>query len=348
MVTRRHVLSSTTGAALLGAFPNVASAQSWPTRPIRMIVAFAPGGFTDIAARLLAERLAVLLGQPVTVDNRAGAAGIIGTEAAARSTPDGYTILMGTISTHAMNVGLYRSLTYDPVTDFAPVSGVATSPNLLVVHPSKGIPNVTTLISRAKTQPGVLTYGSGGNGTSSHLAGELFKSLAGVDLLHVPFRSTAPAATALLAGQVDLMFDTLPSSLPHAREGRLVPLGVTAAQRLPSLPTIPAVAETVPGFEMGVWTALFVPAATPRPVVDRLDSATRDTLPSLSGRFAELGLEPFVAGSEDCTDHSRLIEGGATAHRRALQRFTCSRSEGTNAAPRRRRSKGCYAKRRLK
>ena len=305
MITRRHALAATTGAALLGVLPPLASAQSWPTRPIRMIVAFAPGGFTDIAARLLAERLAITLGQPVTVDNRAGAAGIIGTEAAARSAPDGYTILMGTISTHAMNVGLYRSLTYDPVADFTPVSGVATSPNLLVAHPSKGIPDVAALITRAKAQPGVLTYGSGGNGTSSHLAGELFKSLAGVDLLHVPFRSTAPAATALLAGQVDLMFDTLPSSLPHAREGRLVPLGVTSAQRLPSLPAVPAVAETVPGFEMGVWTALFVPAATPPAIIERLDGATREALPHLAGRFAELGLEPFVAGSPTVATYLR-------------------------------------------
>ena len=305
MITRRHVLSATTGAALLSALSPLASAQSWPTRPIRMIVAFAPGGFTDIAARLLAERLSITLGQPVTVDNRAGAAGIIGTEAAARSAPDGYTILMGTISTHAMNVGLYRSLTYDPVADFAPVSGVATSPNLLVAHPSKGIPDVITLITRAKAQPGVLTYGSGGNGTSSHLAGELFKSLAGVDLLHVPFRSTAPAATALLAGQVDLMFDTLPSSLPHAREGRLVPLGVTSAQRLPSLPAVPAVAETVPSFEMGVWTALFVPVATPPAIIEHLHGATREALPHLTGRFAELGLEPFVAGPVDVAAYLR-------------------------------------------
>jgi tripartite-type tricarboxylate transporter receptor subunit TctC len=270
-----------------------------------MIVAFAPGGFTDIAARLLAERLSANLGQAVTVDNRAGAAGIIGTETAARSAPDGYTVLMGTISTHAMNVGLYRTLSYDPVADFAPVSGVATSPNLLVAHPSKGITDVAALLTRARAQPGVLTYGSGGNGTSSHLAGELFKSLAGVDLLHVPFRSTAPAATALIAGQVDLMFDTLPSSLPHAREGRLVPLGVTSARRLSSLPAIPAVAETVPGFEMGVWTALFVPTATPRPIIERLDAATREALPELGVRFAELGLEPFMAGPADVSSYLR-------------------------------------------
>lgn len=303
MATRRRVLLTTAGAGMLSAMPHVALAQAWPARPIRMIVAFAPGGFTDIAARILAERLSVILGQPVTVDNRAGAAGIIGTEAAARSAPDGYTVLMGTISTHAMNVGLYRTLTYDPVADFAPVSGVATSPNLLVAHPSKGIRDIAALVARARAEPGVLTYGSGGNGTSSHLAGELFKSLARVDLLHVPFRSTAPAAAAVIAGQVDLMFDTLPSSLPHAREGRLVPLGVTSTQRLASLPTIPAVAEAVPGFEMGVWTALFVPSATPRPIVERLDAATREALPQISGRFAELGLEPLVLGPVDTSTY---------------------------------------------
>jgi tripartite-type tricarboxylate transporter receptor subunit TctC len=305
MSTRRDVLSAAAATALPGALPRAAGAQSWPTRPLRMIVAFAPGGFTDIAARLLSERLAASLGQPVAVDNRAGAAGIIGTETAARSAPDGYTLLMGTISTHAMNLGLYRSLSYDPVADFAPVSGVATSPNLLVAHPSKDIRDVAGLIARARAEPGVLTYASGGNGTSSHLAGELFKSLAGVDLLHVPFRSTAPAASAVVASQVDLMFDTLPSSLPHARDGRLVALGVTSAGRLASLPEIPAVAETVPGFEMGVWTALFVPAATPRPVIERLDAATREALPPLGTRFAELGLEPFVAGPAEVAAYLR-------------------------------------------
>lgn len=303
MSTRRRILSA--AAALPVILPCGVRAQSWPARPIRMIVAFAPGGFTDIAARVLAERLAATLGQPVAVDNRAGAAGIIGTEAAARSAPDGYTVLMGTISTHAMNVGLYRTLSYDPVADFAPVSGVASSPNLLVAHPSKGIRDVATLVARAKAQPGALTYASGGNGTSSHLAGELFKSIAGVDLLHVPFRSTAPAASAVVAGQVDLMFDTLPSSLPHARDGRLVALGVTSAQRLAALPDIPAVAETVPGFEMGVWTALFAPAGTPRAVIERLDAATREALPPLAARFAELGLEPFPAGPEEVSAYLR-------------------------------------------
>lgn len=303
MMQRRAILSATAAATL--AAPGLARAQAWPARPIRMIVAFAPGGFTDIAARLLSERLSASLGQPVTVDNRAGAGGIIGTEAAARSPADGYTVLMGTISTQAMNVGLYRSLPYDPVADFAPASGVATSPNILVAHPSTGIADVAGLIARAKARPGVLTFASGGNGTSSHLAGELFKSLAGVDLLHVPFRSTAPAASAIVAGQVDLMFDTLPSSLPHVREGRLRGLGVTSARRLPDLPELATVAETVPGFEMGVWTALFAPAGTPAAIVGRLDAATREALPQLRARFTELGLEPMPMNPDELAAHLR-------------------------------------------
>jgi tripartite-type tricarboxylate transporter receptor subunit TctC len=297
---RRNMVIGATGLTALAAAPARAQ-QAWPTRPVRLLVAFAPGGFTDIAARILAERLSAELGQQVVVDNRAGAGGIIGTEAAARSAPDGHTLLMGTISTHAMNVGLYRSLPYDPVRDFTPVSRAATAPNLLVVHPSTGVADVAGLIARAKERPGSLSYGSGGNGTSSHLAGELFKSAARVDLLHVPFRSTAPATSALVAGQVDLMFDTLPSALPHAREGRLRALGVTGPRRLAATPDLPAVAETVPGFEMGVWVGLFAPAGTPRPVVERLDAATRGALasPELRARFAELGLEPFPAGPEE-------------------------------------------------
>lgn len=304
-VRRRQALAGITIAVLPAAFPPAGQAQAWPTRPIRVIVAFAPGGFTDIAARVLAERLSSDLGQQVVVDNRAGAAGIVGTEAAARSAADGYTLLMGTISTQAMNVGLYRTLPYDPVADFAPVSGVATSPNLLVAHPSTGISDVGALLARARALPGGLTYASGGNGTSSHLAGELFKSLAGVDLLHVPFRSTAPAASALVAGQVDLMFDTLPSALPHVREGRLVALGVTAPRRLAALPDLPCVAETVPGFEMGVWVGLFAPAATPPPVIERLDASTRGALamPELRARFADLALEPFTLGPQELGRH---------------------------------------------
>lgn len=293
MPTRRTLLAS---LALLAA-PAARAQAPWPGRPIRLIVAFAPGGFTDIVARVLAAQLSAQLGQPVVVDNRAGAAGIIGTEAAMRAEPDGYTLLMGTISTHAMNVGLYRRLTYDPVRDFAAVSRVATGPSLLVAHPSLGVANMAQLLARARAEPGRITYGSAGNGTSSHLAAELLQSQAGIELLHVPFRSTAPAAQALLAGQVQVMFDPIPSSLPQVREGKLVALGVTSPARIASLPDVPTLAETLPGFEMGIWVGLFAPAATPAPIVARVDEATRQALqsPELVARFAELGLLPFPA-----------------------------------------------------
>ena len=287
-------------AAALAALP--AHGQTpWPNRPIRLIVAFAPGGFTDIAARLLATQLGARFGQPVVVDNRAGAAGIIGTEAAMRAEPDGHTLLMGTISTHAMNVGLYRRLPYDPVRDFLPVSRVATGPSLLVAHPSLGIAQLAGLIARARAEPGRISYGSAGTGTSSHLAAELLQSMAGIELLHIPFRSTAPAAQALLAGQVQVMFDPIPSSLPQIREGKLVALGVTAPARIASLPDVPSLAETLPGFEMGVWVGIFAPIATPSAILARLDAATREALnaPDLVARFADLGMLPFPASSRD-------------------------------------------------
>jgi tripartite-type tricarboxylate transporter receptor subunit TctC len=287
-------------AATLAA--SAAQAQpAWPTRPIRLIVAFAPGGFTDIAARVLAAQLGPLLGQQVVVDNRAGAAGIIGTEAAMRAEPDGYTLLMGTISTHAMNVGLYRRLPYDPVAGFTPIARVATGPSLLVAHPSLGISDLATLVARAKERPGGITCGSAGNGTSSHLAMELLQAQAGVEFLHVPFRSTSTAAQALLAGQVQIMFDPIPSSLPQVREGRMVAIAVTSPRRLAELPAVPAMAETLPGFEMGVWVGLFGPAGLPAPIVARVDAATRQALtsPDLLARFAELGMLPFPGGPQE-------------------------------------------------
>jgi len=297
LLSRRALIAT---AALLAA-PSAHAQAPWPARPIRLIVAFAPGGFTDIAARVLAAQLSTQLGQPVVVDNRAGAAGIIGTEAVMRAEPDGYTLLMGTISTHAMNVGLYRRLPYDPVRDFSPVSRVATGPSLLVAHPSLGVTTTAELLARARAEPGRITYGSAGNGTSSHLAAELLQSMAGIELLHVPFRSTSPAAQALLAGQVQVMFDPIPSSLPQVREGKLLALGVTSPTRIASLPDVPALAEALPGFEMGIWVGIFAPAATPPAIVTRMDEATRQALqsPELVARFADLGLLPFPAGPQE-------------------------------------------------
>jgi tripartite-type tricarboxylate transporter receptor subunit TctC len=199
-------------------------------------------------------------------------------------------------------VPLYgQRLSYDPVRDFAPVSRVATGPNLLVVHPSVPARSVPELVALAKARPGGLAYGSGGNGTSTHLAAEMFKNMAGVDLLHVPFRSTAPAATALAAGQVQVMFDTIISALPLVREGQMRALAVTAPARLPALPELPAVAETLPGFEMGIWVGLFAPAGTPAAAIARIDAATRAALamPGLQSRLDGIGAQPFPAGPEE-------------------------------------------------
>lgn len=299
-LSRRTLLqwSAAASVAHLAASPAFAAGDAWPSRPIKLIVAFAPGGFTDIAARLLANALSATLGQAVVVDNRSGAAGLIGTQVAAQSPADGYTLLMGTISTHAINVGLYKKLPYDPVKDFAPVSAVASGPLVLTVHPSTGFKTLTDLIAKAKAQPGKLTYGSGGNGTTSHLAAELLKATAGIDLLHIPFRSPASATTGLLGGQVDMMFDTVPTSLPHVRAGKVIALGVTGDQRSEQMPSVPALGATLPGFDPNTWAALFAPAGTPPAIIARLDTAVREILasPDFKHRLAEIGMEPFVAG----------------------------------------------------
>lgn len=285
-----------------------------------MIVVFAPGGFTDTAGRVMAQALSVELDQPVVVENRAGAAGLIGTEAAAQAAPDGYTILLGTISTHAINVGLYRTLPYDPIRGFPPVSGVSSGYLVMVVHPSVRANSVAELVALARAEPGKLSYGSGGNGTTSHLAGELFKSLAGVDLLHVPFRSPAPAASALLAGQVDVMIDTIPSALPQIRGGRLRALGVSAPRMLAELPGVPPIANTVAGFDASTWVGFYAPAGTPAPIIARLDEGTRKVLGTaeIRSRLNELGMEPFIVGPEQLAAYQRAeIEKWVGVVRRA-------------------------------
>jgi tripartite-type tricarboxylate transporter receptor subunit TctC len=302
---RRAALGGLATLALArGAFAQAA----YPDRPIRLVVAFAPGGFTDIVGRVTAARLSEALGQQVVVDNKAGAGGIIGTEVGAKAPPDGYTLLLGTISTHAMNPHLYKSLPYDPVKDFAPVARVATSPNILVVHPSVPARSVAELIAAAKAKPGDLKYGSGGNGTSSHLAGEMFKATAGVDILHVPYRSTSQGTTALLAGEISLMFDTLPSALPHVQAGKLRALAVTPRERVAFVPDLPTVAESgLPGFEMGVWVGIFAPAGTPAPVIARLDAETKKllALPDVMARFETLGVTPFYAPPDGLAKYLR-------------------------------------------
>jgi tripartite-type tricarboxylate transporter receptor subunit TctC len=236
-----------------------------------MIVAFPPGGGTDILGRMLAQRLGETLGQNVVVENRGGAGGNVGTEAAARAAPDGYTILMGNVAPNAINVSLYRNLPFDPVADFAPVSLVAATPNLLVVHPSTAARTVKDLIALARARPGTLNFASAGNGSSSHLAGELFRVLAGAEIVHVPYKGAGPAMLDVLSGQVQLYFATLPAALPHVKSGKLAAVAVTSARRSPALPDLPTVAESgVPGYEASTWYGVLAPARTPASAIERL------------------------------------------------------------------------------
>ena len=272
-----------------------AKAQDYPSKPIRLVVPFAAGGATDVLARLVGERLTATLGQQVVVDNRPGAGGNIGSDLVARAEPDGYTILMGAVGTHAINPSLYPKMPYDPVKDFAPVTLVASVPNVLVINPGVPANSVQELIDLAKAKPGELNFASSGNGTSIHLSGELFKAMTGTDIVHVPYKGSGPAVTDLLGGQVQMMFDNMPSSLPHVKAGKLRALGVTSAKRSPALPEVPTIAEAgVPGYDATSWFGILAPAGTPEPVVTRLQGAIVQALgePEMRQRMADLGAEP--------------------------------------------------------
>ena len=272
-IARRQLLAGLALAAA-GALPLAASAQNYPTKPVTIIVPFAPGGTTDILARIVGQGLTAELGQPFVVDNRAGAGGNIGGALAAKAQADGYTLFMGTVGTHAINQSLYKKMPFDPVKDFAPISRVATVPNLLVANPKEPYKTVKELIAYAKQHPGKVTFGSPGSGASPHVSGELFKSMTGTDLLHVPYKGSAPAMTDLLGGQTSIMFDNMPSAIQHVRSGKLRPIAVTTAKRSPELPDVPTIAEAgVPGYEAMSWFGLFAPAATPKPVLDKLNAA---------------------------------------------------------------------------
>jgi tripartite-type tricarboxylate transporter receptor subunit TctC len=282
-------------AAVLAAGPAGAIAQDYPARPIKLIVPQSAGGGADILARTIGEKLSQSLGQSVVIDNRPGAAGIIGTEAVAKAAPDGYTLVMGAISTHAINKSLYPTLPYDPVKDFAPVTLVATAPLLVVVHPSVPVNSTRELIALAKAKPGQLNFSSAGSGNSTHLAGELFKTMAHVDLVHVPYKGATPAETDLMGGQVQVMFTSILSGLPHAKAGKMKALAVTSARRSSIVPDLPTVAETgLPGYDVNPWYGLFAPAGTPPAIVDRLNREVVRILqlPDVKQRFATLGAEP--------------------------------------------------------
>jgi len=292
---RRFTLAAgvAAGAALL---PAVAGAQeAWPAKPIRVVVPFPPGGATDIIGRVVAAELGKAFGVSAVVENRAGAGGNIGSELVARSAPDGYTLLIGTVGTHGINTSLYSKLSFDPVRDFAPVTLVATVPNVLVVHPSVQAGSVRELITLLKSRPGRLNYASSGNGTSIHLSGELFKSMTGTFMTHIPYRGSSPAVADLLAGQVDLMFDNLPSSLQHIRAGKLRALGVTSAKRAAALPDVPTIAEAgVPGYEASSWFGLLAPAGTPAAIVQKLQQSLSRSLaaPDVREKLLGQGADP--------------------------------------------------------
>jgi tripartite-type tricarboxylate transporter receptor subunit TctC len=260
-------------AAALIAAATCASAQTYPSKPIRLVVPFPPAGTTDILAREVGQRLTQVLGQSVVIDNRPGAAGNIGSEIVAKAAPDGYTLELCTVSTHAINPGLYSKLPYDHVKDFAPVILVARVPNVLEVTPSLPVNTVADLIKLAKEKPGQINFASSGSGTSIHLSGELFKTMAGVDMVHVPYKGSAPALVDLVGGQVQVMFDNLPSSLQQIKAGKLRAVAVTSAQRAPVLPDVPTIAESgLPGFEATSWFGVLAPAGTPPEIIKRLNT----------------------------------------------------------------------------
>jgi tripartite-type tricarboxylate transporter receptor subunit TctC len=281
--------------------PAAARAQGFPNRPIRLICPFSAGGSADASARMLAEPLGAALGQPVVVENRPGGGATIGAQAVARATPDGHTLLYGTPGPQIINPHLMRSVPYDPEKDFAPVSGYKRAPNLLAIHPSLPAQNLAELIALAKRGPGRLTFASSGVGASSHLAGEMLKFMAEIDITHVPYRGTGPAVTDLLSGTVSMALDTLSILLPHAREGRLRALGVTTPQRSQQAPDLPAIAETLPGFDAAPYNYIVTTGGTPAPVLARLNQAIVGILndPAYRARMAALGEEPTPSTPEE-------------------------------------------------
>ncbi len=300
-------------STLLVCLPLAAAAQAsdFPSKAIRIVVPFPPGGATDAAARLVAVKMSEHWGQPVLVDNRAGAGGNVGSDLVAKSPADGYTLVMGVTGSHAINASLYGKMPYDPVTDFVAISQVAVVPNVLVVHPSVPVKNLAELVALAKKEPGKLNYASLGNGTAAHLGMEMLKSDAGVDITHVPYKGSAPAVSDLLAGQVQMMVDGLPSALPHIKAGKLRAIALTSLRRAPSLPDLPTISETYPGFYADAWSGLFSPRGTPQPVVDKLSAEVQRILklPDVREKLVALGAEPVGSTQAEFTAHvKREIE----------------------------------------
>ena len=279
-----------------------AFAQTWPAKPIKWIVPFAPGGTTDILARTIGEKLTVALGQPVIIENKPGAGGGVGADFTAKAPPDGYTIMGGTISTHAINASLYKSLPYDPVKDFVPITLIARVPNMLVINPDIPAKNVAELITLLKANPGKYSFASSGNGTSQHLSGELFKSMAGVDMQHIPYKGSPPALQDVVGGQVAMTFDNITTAWPLAKGGKLRALAVTTAKRSAVAPDVPTLSESgLAGYEVGSWQGVFAPAGTPPAIVKRLNAEIVKiiNMPDVKEKLIGLGAEPVGNTSEE-------------------------------------------------
>jgi tripartite-type tricarboxylate transporter receptor subunit TctC len=296
-------------AILLAAFALCAQAQErYPSRPLRIVVPFAPGGSTDIFARLVGDRLSGALGQPVVIENRAGAGGNIGADVVARSAPDGYTLLMATTGVMAINNALYRSMTYDAAKDFEPVVFIASITNVLIVPPDLPAKSVAELVALAKREPGKLSFASSGAGSSTHMSAELFKSLTGTDILHIPYKGSGQALPDLISGRVSMMFENAPGAVPYIRAGKLRALAVTGLKRAAALPELPTVAESgVPGYESLSWSGLAAPAGTPREIVRKINGETATILASsdMRAKLAEQGAEAVGGPPELFAEHVR-------------------------------------------
>jgi tripartite-type tricarboxylate transporter receptor subunit TctC len=297
------------------------AAAAWPEKPVTIVAPSTPGDAPDVIARALAQRLGEALGQPVVVDNKPGAGGVVGSEYTAHRPADGYTLIMGNAGSHGINAALYTKLAYDPVRDFAPVALVSTAPNLMVVTPSLPVTSVAEFIAYAKAHPGAISYASGGNGSSAHLSAELFKMMTGIEMTHVPYKGASPAITDVIAGNVQVFIGNLPPILPQVKAGKLRALGVTTLARSPDLPDVPTIAEAgVPGYETVAWFGVFAPAATPRDVVARLNAEINRIVatPEFRDVLTKLGTVPAPGTPEafarridaDVAKWKRVVEAG--------------------------------------
>jgi tripartite-type tricarboxylate transporter receptor subunit TctC len=313
------LLRVVTVAALLWPVPSLAQAD-YPNRPIRLIVGFAPGGSTDIVARIVAQKLSERLGQSVVVENKAGAGGTIGADQAAKAPADGYTLTLGTTSTHAIAAGAYANLPYDPVKDFTHVSLVAITPYLLVVNPQVNAKTLAEFVALVKSQPGKLNYASAGSGTATHLAMEMLKDAAKIDIVHIPYKGNAPADTAILAGDVQAVFGSMPALLQNAKANKVRPLAVGTPRRSPALPDVPTVAEQgYPGFEAALWLGIMAPAGTPKPVVDRLhkEIVAIVATPEFKSLMDANGAEPLSSASPE--QFTTMLRGEADRYTKLVK-----------------------------